>query len=29
VAVEEEPSAGSLYVADVGVRGLPAREFSG
>jgi sugar lactone lactonase YvrE len=25
----EEPSAGSLHVADVGVRGLPAREFAG
>jgi sugar lactone lactonase YvrE len=25
----DEPSAGSLYVADVGVRGLPAREFAG
>jgi sugar lactone lactonase YvrE len=25
----EEPSAGSLRVADVGVRGLPVREFAG
>lgn len=25
----QEPAAGSLYVADVGVRGLPAREFAG
>jgi sugar lactone lactonase YvrE len=25
----EEPSAGSLHLADVGVRGLPAREFAG
>jgi sugar lactone lactonase YvrE len=25
----EEPSAGSLHVADVGVRGLPVREFAG
>jgi sugar lactone lactonase YvrE len=25
----EEPSAGSLYAADVGVRGLPVREFAG
>jgi sugar lactone lactonase YvrE len=25
----EEPCAGSLYAADVGVRGLPAREFAG
>jgi sugar lactone lactonase YvrE len=25
----EEPAAGSLYAADVGVRGLPAREFAG
>jgi sugar lactone lactonase YvrE len=29
LSAEDEPSAGSLYVADVGVRGLPAREFSG
>jgi sugar lactone lactonase YvrE len=29
LAPGEEPAAGSLYVADVGVRGLPAREFSG
>jgi sugar lactone lactonase YvrE len=29
LAPEEEPSAGSLYVADVGVRGLPVREFAG
>jgi sugar lactone lactonase YvrE len=25
----EDPAAGSLYAADVGVRGLPAREFAG
>ncbi len=25
----EHPSAGSLFVADVGVRGLPVREFAG
>jgi sugar lactone lactonase YvrE len=29
LAPGDEPSAGSLYVADVGVRGLPAREFGG
>jgi sugar lactone lactonase YvrE len=29
LAPGDEPSAGSLYVADVGVRGLPAREFAG
>src|SRR3712207_4780779 len=29
LAPGEQPSAGSLYVADVGVRGLPAREFGG
>jgi sugar lactone lactonase YvrE len=29
VSPAEEPSAGSLHVADVGVRGLPAREFAG
>ena len=29
LSAEEEPSAGSLLVADVGVRGLPVREFAG
>jgi sugar lactone lactonase YvrE len=29
LAPGEEPAAGSLYVADPGVRGLPAREFGG
>jgi sugar lactone lactonase YvrE len=29
LAPGEEPAAGSLYAADVGVRGLPAREFAG
>jgi sugar lactone lactonase YvrE len=29
LAPGDEPSAGSLYVADVGVRGIPAREFGG
>ncbi len=29
LAPGDEPSAGSLYAADVGVRGLPAREFAG
>lgn len=29
LAAGEQPLAGSLYVADVGARGLPAREFGG
>jgi sugar lactone lactonase YvrE len=29
LAPSDEPSAGSLYAADVAVRGLPAREFGG
>jgi sugar lactone lactonase YvrE len=29
LAPGEEPAAGSLYAADPGVRGLPAREFAG
>jgi sugar lactone lactonase YvrE len=29
LAPGEEPSAGSIYAADPGVRGLPAREFAG
>jgi len=29
LSAEEEPSAGSLLVADVGVRGLPVREYAG
>jgi len=29
LSAEEEPSAGSLLVADVGVRGRPVREFAG
>src|SRR4051794_16752380 len=29
VGLGEEPQAGSVYAADVGVRGLPAREFGG
>jgi sugar lactone lactonase YvrE len=29
MAPGEEPAAGSLYAADPGVRGLPAREFAG
>jgi sugar lactone lactonase YvrE len=29
LAPGDEPAAGSLYVADVGVRGLPVREFAG
>jgi sugar lactone lactonase YvrE len=29
LAAGADPSAGSLYAADVGVRGVPAREFAG
>jgi len=29
LAPAEEPTAGSLYAADVGARGLPVREFAG